>query len=158
VVGASRALSHSVVTDAGGAFSLVVDDPAEKPQGPETGGKLTVSTADNQIGNADESISGTTAFGSGKGKVKIKLKGEDAGNKVDKLRVVAPRSVAGETVKIYRVVDGKLELVKTKKVRATGQLKVTVKDKNGADVTTYLAKLQSSQRVKGAKSKKLPLE
>jgi len=159
-LGTSRALSLTVGTDHTGAFAFLVDDAAEKPQAAETGGKLTLSTlpatGGTLSGNANETGSGTTAFGSKKGKAKVKLKGSDAGNK-DKLVVKGPDSVAGEKVKFYRVVNGKLERIKTKKLGKKGDTVLKVTDSNGNGVTTYVVKLLSSDRVKGSKSKKLKL-
>ncbi len=164
-LGAGRTLSLVVTTDASGAFVFVVDDADESPQGAETGGRIAAGTlapaggAGTLTGNAAETAQGTAQFGSAKGKVKIKLTGKGAGTKVDKLVVKAPTSVSGEKVKIYRVLPGgKLELVTTKTLDRKGDLHLKVADDNAGAETTYLAKLQSSERVKKAKSKKVALE
>jgi hypothetical protein len=161
VDGANLTLSKTVTTDASGAFSFIVDDPVEKPQGAEPGGKLALSTlaaaGGALTGNPNESASATTEFGSTKGKVKIALKGSSAGAK-DKLVVKAPDSVAGETVKFFRVVNGKLVSIKSRKLDKKGDAALKVADTNGSGTTTYVVKLVASDRVKGAKSKKLPLE
>jgi hypothetical protein len=119
VNGAARVLSLTTSTDPLGLVTYVVDDPAEKPQGAETKGRLVLATLAAAAGgltlggNPAESVSASTAFGSEKGKAKLKLKGSSAGSK-DKLVVKGPESVLGEKVKFFRVVGGKLKPIKAK--------------------------------------------
>ena len=161
--GTARVLSLTGSTDPLGALTVAVDDLVENPQGAETGGKLALVTAAaapggvSLTGNPAESVNGTTAFGSTKGKVKIKLKGSSAGAK-DKLVVKGPDSVTGEKVKFFRMVNGKLKSIKSKQLGKKGDTVLKVTDANGAGITTYVVKLVSSERVQGSKSKKLKLE
>ncbi|MBJ7358678.1 hypothetical protein [Nocardioides sp.] len=161
--GAARVLSLTSSTDPLGVVAYVVDDPAEKPQGAETGGKLGLSTLAaagagvSLGGNPAETASLATTFGSQKGKAKVKLKGSSAGAK-DKLVVKGPDSVLGERVKFFRVVGGKLKSIKAKKLNKKGDTVLKVGDANGDAVTTYVVKLLPSDRVQGSKSKKLKLD
>jgi hypothetical protein len=160
VSGAALVPSLVATTDAQGHVTFVVDDPAEKDQGAETGGALSLSTLASAgttvTGNPAEKASGTAAFGSKKGKAKLKLTGSSAGAK-DKLVVKGPDGVAGEKVKFFRVVAGKLVLIKTKELGKKGDTALKVADTNGAGTTTYVVKLVTSDQVKGSKSKKLNL-
>jgi hypothetical protein len=160
VSGGSRLLSVTVTTDASGAFVFTVDDPAEKPKAAETGGKLSLATlpgaGGTSTGNANETAAATTAFGSKKGKAKIRLSASSAGSK-DKLVVKGPGSLAGEKVKFFRLVHGKLELIKAKKLGKRGDTTLKVQDANGGGLTTYVVKLLKSKRAKAAKSKPVEL-
>jgi hypothetical protein len=167
VNGATRVLSLLAETDPLGGFSVTVDDPAESSQAAETKGKLALSSIAasaggiSLAGNPNESASAAIAFGSAKGKAKVKLKGKSAGNK-DKLVVKGPDSVAGEKVRFYRVVNGKLRAIKaskkSSKLNKSGDTVLKVTDSNANGLTTYVVKLVTSERVKGSKSKKLRLE
>jgi hypothetical protein len=150
-----------VTTDASGSFTFIIADQKEKPQGAETGGRVTLATlaaaGDGSLaGNPGETASAKTAFGSKKGRAKVKLKGSSAGSK-DRLVAKGPRSLAGEKVKFYRLVGGKLELIKKKRVGKKGTTRLVVADSNGAGLTTYVVKVVTSKRVKGSTSKKLNL-
>ena len=161
--GAARVLAMTSTTDPLGVVTYVVDDPDEKPQGAETGGTLGLATQPpagggvSLTGNAAETATATTTFGTKKGKAKVKLKGSSTGAK-DKLVVKGPDSVRGERVTLFRVVGGKLKKVTTKKLGRKGDTVLKVQDANGDAPTTYVVKLLSSERVKGSKSKKLTLE
>ena len=157
-----RVLSLTSSTDPLGLVTYVVDDKSEKPQGAETGGRLSLSTrapsagGANPSGDPKESAKGTTAFGSKKGKAKVKLTGSSAGGK-DRLVVKGPDSLRREKVTLFRVVGGKLKKVASKRLGTKGDTTFTVQDTNGGRSTTYLVKLASSVRVKGSKSKPLTL-
>ena len=72
--------------------------------------------------------------------------------------VKGPDSVAGEKVKFFRVVNGKLKLDQVQEAGTSGDTVLKVTDKNGAGVTTYVVKLVPSDRVQGSKSKKVRVE
>lgn len=163
LVGGKRVLSLTSGTDPLGLITYVVDDKQEKPQGAETGGRLSLSTVAaagggvGNTGNPGESVKATTSFGSKKGKAKVKLKGSSAGGK-DTLTVKGPDSLRREKVTLFRVVGGKLKKVTSKRLGKKGDTTLTVPDTNGGRPTTYVVKLASSVRVKGSKSKPLTLD
>ncbi|GAA1764992.1 hypothetical protein GCM10009795_009370 [Nocardioides hankookensis] len=165
MTGVGGALSATVTTGAKGTFTVTVDDPAEAGNPTETGGKLSAATANNVAsgestvtGNAQESTSSTAEFGSGKGGVKVTLKGASKAGGPDKLAVVTPKSVQGEQVTVLRKVGkGKWTAVVTKRLGAAG-LKLALKDPNGAKVVLYKATIVTSDRVKSTTSKILKLK
>ena len=157
-----RVLRTSAVTNPNGSFRFTVDDAAETPQASEIDGVLSASTGDNVPtdestvdGNADTGASSTTRFGSGRpGTAAIALDGDDNGARADRLTVTGPRSIAGETIEVFRVnARGKRFLVKTKPLNRWGDRHgIVVADGNGRARTTYVARLVASQRVKQADS------
>ncbi|GAA4691913.1 hypothetical protein [Nocardioides conyzicola] len=165
MVGVGGALSGTVTTSPKGTFTVTVDDPAEAGNPTETGGKLSAATATNVAsgastltGNAGASTASTAEFGSGKGSVKITLKGTGKAGAADNLTVVTPASVRGEKVTIFRKVGkGKWTSVVTKTLGASG-LKLKLKDPNGAKVVQYKATVVASDRVKSTTSKVLKLK
>lgn len=165
MTGVGGALSGTVTTSAKGTFTVTVDDPAESGNPTETGGKLSAATATNVAsgdstltGNAKENTASTAEFGSGKGGVKVTLKGASKGGAADSLNVVTPKSVKGEKVTIFRKVGkGKWTAVVTKALGTSG-VKLKVKDPNGAKVVLYRATIVASDRVKSTTSKILKLK
>ena len=107
--GRRRVLARTVPTDGDGRFVVTVDDPAGRPRASEIGGRLVAATADQPRsgnfvdGNARAQDVSGTRFGDGRrGRVRVVLGGSSNGPRDDVLRVTAPTSVAGETVRIYR--------------------------------------------------------
>ncbi len=160
VQGRRRVLVRAVTTDGNGDFELTVDDPAGRPPASEVGGRLIAATADQPAsatvvdGNAGARDISGTRFGNGRrGSVRVVLRGAGNGPQRDVLRVTAPTSVAGETVRLYRTAPGGRSLLATRRLDRAGDLpRVVVADRNGRGLTTYVVQLVPSRRVLGATS------
>ena len=158
--GRRRVLVRAVTTNGDGGFELTVDDPAGRPPASEIGGRLIAATADQPAsstvvdGNAGARDVSGTRFGNGRrGSVRVVLGGAGNGPQDDVLRVTAPTSVAGETVRIYRTAPGRRTLLATRRLGRAGDLpRVVVPDRNGRDLSTYVVQLVPSRRVVGATS------
>lgn len=159
---AGRALRQTVVTNGNGSFRLTVDDLAERPQASETGGVLTAATlatpatdASTVAGNAGARVTSRTQFGpAGPGRARVALGGVNNGRANDLFVVSGPTTVAGELVKVFRLKNGRRVLVASRRLDATGDLTVRVKDVNKRRFTTYVATLAPSPRVVAATSGK----
>ncbi|MEI5674954.1 MULTISPECIES: hypothetical protein [unclassified Nocardioides] len=144
----ARRLSGAVTTDTDGTFAVTVDDLAERGRPTETGGQLRVAAR----GLADR-VDATADFGSGKGTAKLRLAGSGNGARADRLRISGPPSVAGERVRVFaRSSGGSWRPVKTLRLNDDGDTSLSVRDRNGSQVTRYYVKLLSSLRVTASKS------
>jgi hypothetical protein len=76
------------------------------------------------------------------------LSGKSNGAKADKLKVNAPSSATGATVKLYKVVNGKAKLVGKGKLNGSGDFNFTVADQNGKKFTKYIAKVSATAKTK----------
>ena len=161
VQGRRRVLARNVTTDGDGRFVVTVDDPAGRPRASEIGGRLVAATADQPRsasfvdGNAAARDISSIRFGDGRrGRVRVVLGGASNGPRNDVLRVTAPTSAAGETVRIYRTAPGGRALVATRRLGRAGDLpRVVVDDRNGRGLTTYVVELVQSRRVVGTSSR-----
>ena len=72
----------------------------------------------------------------------------------DRLKVTGPTSLAGESIKVFRVnAQGKRLLVTTNTLNSTGDRPtIVVADSNGGAKTTYVVRLLASQRVQATDS------
>ncbi len=160
VQGRRRVLVRAVTTDDDGEFTFTVDDPARRPRASEIGGRLIAATANQPAsatavdGNAGARIISGTRFGTGRrGGVRVVLRGASNGARGDVLRVTAPTSVAGESVRLYRTAPGGRSLLATRRLNRAGDLpRVVVADRNGRALTTYVVQLVPSRRVLGSSS------
>jgi hypothetical protein len=160
------ALSSRVTTNQNGTFRVTVDDVAENPQAPEIGGVLTAATGTNVAsdesdldGNAGSRDTSTTRFGTaGPGSAKLALRATSAKKRgaADVLTATGPTSLAGERVQVFRVErNGTRALVTTRRLNATGDLpRTSVRDRNGAALTTYVVQVVASQRAATSLSNK----
>lgn len=157
-----RRLEAMRTTNDNGSFRVTVDDRSETPQASEVDGLLkartfTMSpTEDSSLdGNADATTTSLTRFGSGEpGTARITLGGTDNGADADRLKVTGPTSLAGESIKVFRVnARGKRFLVTTKTLNRTGDRPtIVVADGNGRARTTYVVRLLASERVQATDS------
>ncbi len=160
------ALRRTVTTDRSGLFDVTVDDKLESTSASEVGGVLRARTLDNVAseaspldGNALADGASRTQFGDGsRGSVRVRLYGAGRGPRADQLRVGAPASVAGETVKVFRYQGGRLVLERTVVLDSEGDAPyIGIRDRNGTATTTYVVRLQSSKRVVGSYSNRREL-
>lgn len=161
VTDAGRVLRQTLVTNGRGLFRTSVADRQENVAASEVGGRLIATTATNVAtdastltGNAGDRSISATRFGNGRrGSVQVRLYGTNGSNGADVLRVAAPASVSGETVKVFRVEGGRLVLERSAVLNGDGDLPyVGIRDRNGAETTTYVVRLLASKRVLGATS------
>lgn len=138
-LGSQRALTGGVVTGADGAFAVTVTDAVETGAPAETGGRLTVTArglGDAVTATADFAAGAQVAPSVDLPTVKVTLKGSSSGSK-DRLRVSAPRSAGGATVKVRAKIGKKWRVVKRATLNRSGRATLTVRDRNGAKVTRY---------------------
>ncbi|GAA5144041.1 hypothetical protein GCM10023340_10900 [Nocardioides marinquilinus] len=163
LVGGKRLLTSSVTTDDDGAFSFVVADEQQTPRAAETGGRLLVATGETVAdsdwppvdGDADAGARRTVGFGSGRGTASIGLAGRDNGPAADVLRVTGASSLAGERVKVLRVLSGgRFQQVAQRTLDGQGDVdRLVVADRNAGAKTGYVVRLLGSTRVQAAVSK-----
>lgn len=137
----------------------------------QTTGHFTVPVLSDTVVESDETLTvtltpvsnGTVADGSGTGTIlnddvpvepgptaiTAVLTGADNGAEDDRLKVNAPSSAYGATVKLFRYVDGVRKLVRTSTLRANGNRAFTVDDKNGNRRTKYIAKVSRTETTLG---------
>jgi hypothetical protein len=163
--GAGHALTATAVTDADGAFTVTVQDPAESGSPTETGGRLTATTANTTAsgdstlaGNAAESTTAAAEFGSGKGHATVHLSGRGRKARADRLTVQASAGVAGARVVVYR--QGRHHewlRVAGADLDARNLATFTVTDRNGTRATRYRVTLRGTSRLQGTTSNTLRL-
>ena len=149
VRGNARVLAGDVATDDSGRFSVTVGDLVETGGPGETGGRLKVTArnlGDTLDATADFTaapvvptvVPPTTGDRADKVVVELRLKGADAGTTSDRLRIRAPRSVAGQEVRIHvRTARGTWRAVKERDLNRSGDASVRLVDRNGTRVTRY---------------------
>jgi hypothetical protein len=147
VVDGSRQLTATATTGADGTFTVRVDDPSEKGAPTEKGGRLTATAR-----AAAETATATAQFGTRKGSVRLKLRGTSKGAAADRLVVVGTVASAGERVKVLVKTGKRWRSVTKAKLDRRGRLALTVKDRNGRQASSYVARLLSSNRVEGSSS------
>jgi hypothetical protein len=151
------ALDATRTTNGNGSFRVTVDDLDETPQASEYGGRLAARTVDMAAtetstiaGDAGTGADSGTVFGSTEpGSAEIRVRGTGTGRAADQLQVTGPRTLAGETIKVFRVnAKGKRVLVTTRTLNQHGDKpSIRVADDNGRRLTTYVVRLVSSDRV-----------
>ncbi|MEO9323969.1 hypothetical protein ABFT23_10785 [Nocardioides sp. C4-1] len=155
--------AQNVVTDRNGVFRVTVKDPVERPRAGEIEGALAAATLTNRAsttstlaGNADARAVVRVDFSGKRGRASIKLFGIGQRPVSDILRVEGPASIAGETVKIFKIRgDGSRQLVRTRVLDKDGDAKqIKVRDRNRRSFTRFVAMLVASKRVEGATSNK----
>ena len=85
----------------------------------------------------------------GPGTAAIRLRGTGNGSGADRLRVKGPATLAGETIKVFRLnARGKRVLVTVRTLNRYGDRpSIRVADENGRETTTYIVRLVGSERV-----------
>ncbi len=149
-----------VVTESPATTDFINDNPAatassSQPVSQNVTG--TVQAKKNLVDADGNPVAETTATGlpgtstlvwtKGKAGIIAKLKGINNGGKADKLTVVAPKAANGATVKLFKVVRGKLVPAGTKALK-NGKASFTKADKNGAAKTTYVARVSATSKTK----------
>ncbi|WP_193612893.1 Ig-like domain-containing protein [Nocardioides lijunqiniae] len=76
--------------------------------------------------------------------VNARLAGASNGRAADVLTVRAGKAASGARVTFYRVVKGKRVAVATRKLDATGTVRITAKDRNRGRATAYVAEVRAS--------------
>lgn len=151
------ALDATRTTNGNGSFRVTVDDLDETPQASEYGGMLAARTVDMEAtdtstiaGDAGAGLDSGTVFGVAEpGAAEVRLRGTGNGRAADRLRVAGPATLAGETVKVFRLnANGKRVLVTTRTLNEFGDKpSIRVADDNGRALTTYVVRLVGSDRV-----------
>jgi hypothetical protein len=130
---------------------LATSRPAETGQLTATTGEVVAGGGSTLAGNPAETTTVTARFNA-RIKATLRLLGTGNGAKSDVLRVGGPSSIAGEKVVLQRKQGKKWVKAAGGTLNSTGDLKVTVRDRNGKLVTSYRVTLVASDRVQGTTS------
>lgn len=102
-----------------------------------------IVTAGITDGLRDRELKINVRFGAA---IKAQLVAGKGGKGADRLTVSAPADAQGARVELYRVVSGTQTLAAVGKLSRTGEIKFSVKDRNGTATTSYIALVKSTSK------------